>query len=46
MVKTKLFNWIGGKKWLSKELNELYSKALMSKAKYTLLGDANVASSK
>lgn len=31
MVKTKLFNWIGGKKWLSKELNELYEGVLQSK---------------
>jgi len=25
-VKTKLFNWIGGKKWLSKDLNILFKK--------------------
>lgn len=31
MVKTKLFNWIGGKKWLSKDLNDLYSNILKSK---------------
>lgn len=31
MVKTKLFNWIGGKKWLSKELNEIYNQALENK---------------
>lgn len=24
MIKNKLFNWIGGKKWLSKELNEIF----------------------
>lgn len=26
MIKTKLFNWIGGKKWLAPELNRVYSK--------------------
>lgn len=25
MIKNKLFNWIGGKKWLSKELNETFN---------------------
>ncbi len=31
MVKTKLFNWIGGKKWLAKDLNEIYSNILSNK---------------
>lgn len=30
MVKSKLFNWIGGKKWLSTSLNESLSKKLKS----------------
>lgn len=30
MVKSKLFNWIGGKKWLSKALNETIDKKLSS----------------
>lgn len=31
MVKSKLFNWIGGKKWLSKDLNEIYNDILKNK---------------
>lgn len=31
MVKSKLFNWIGGKKWLSKDLNETYVEILENK---------------